>query len=84
MDLIPERAIVRGRDVHMPPDLPDPCFAVPFCPICRGGRMRVTYRTSRLAVCICMECETSLSVPDSAWGRAAVENADPSPGTGET
>lgn len=67
-----------GRDPRVIPDVPDPCFAVPFCPICRVGQMRVTYRTARLAVCVCMNCETSLSVPDSAWARAAADGmADP-------
>lgn len=56
-------------------DTPDPCFAVPFCPICRVGQMRMTYRTSRLAICVCMSCETSLSVPDTAWALAPLPGA---------
>lgn len=60
-----------AADVVPAPETPDPCFVVPFCPICRVGQMRMTYRTNRLAVCVCMNCETSLSVPETAWSRAA-------------
>lgn len=35
----------------------------------------MTYRTSRLAVCVCMGCETSLSVPDTAWNLAPLPAA---------
>lgn len=59
------------------PNFPDPCFVVPFCPICRVGQMRMTYRTARVAVCVCMSCETSLSVPDTAWDKAAPSAAPP-------
>ncbi len=45
--------------------------------------MRMTYRTSRLAVCVCMNCETSLSVPDTAWGRTPAQDpaGESTPGT---
>ena len=62
-----------GRDWHVTQDVPDPCFAVPFCPICGVGQMRMTYRAARLAVCVCMNCETTLSVPDSAWPRTGTD-----------
>ncbi len=55
---------------------PDPCFAVPFCPICRVGQMRMTYRTSRLAICVCISCDTTLSVPDTAWRLAPLPAAE--------
>lgn len=62
------------------PGFPDPCFVVPFCPICRVGQMRMTYRTARVAVCVCMSCETSLSVPDTAWDLAGPLPDPPAPG----
>jgi hypothetical protein len=32
--------------------------------------MKTVYRHSRIAICICTDCDTSVSVPDEAWPKA--------------
>jgi hypothetical protein len=51
-------------------DLPDPCSIVIECPICKAGPMTYARRVEGVAICVCMECETTLSVPDDALRRA--------------
>lgn len=56
-------------------DPPDPCETVPTCPICRIGPMRLARRMERITVCVCMTCETTLSVPNAALERFRRESA---------
>jgi hypothetical protein len=46
--------------------VPEPCEVIPLCPICGIGAMRLARRMERMTVCICMSCDTSLSVPNEA------------------
>jgi hypothetical protein len=50
------------------PSDPEPCNLVPACPICEGA-MRLAYKMRHESVCICIECETTLSVPHPAMKR---------------
>jgi hypothetical protein len=47
----------------------EPCDLVPQCPICKVGPMRLAHRLRLMTVCICMNCDTSLSVPNDALAR---------------
>ena len=47
-------------------DVLEPCDVVPRCPICGISPMRLAPRMERMTVCICMSCDTSLSVPNEA------------------
>ena len=49
------------------PPAPDPCAAVPNCPIC-AGPMEVV-RRAQVHICVCLECGTTLSVTDEAMTR---------------
>ena len=40
-----------------------------FCPVC-DGRMEVVYARNNQQVCVCVDCQTGVTVPASAWERA--------------
>lgn len=46
--------------------VPDPCEVVPFCPVC-GGKMEIVYERPHQKVCVCSDCMSGLTVPQSAW-----------------
>jgi hypothetical protein len=41
------------------------------CPICGSGPMWTVYRVRRMSICLCLQCQTSISVPDEAWERSS-------------
>ena len=43
-----------------------PCDVIETCPICGGG-MEAVYERAHQKVCICRDCNTSISVPFTAW-----------------
>ena len=43
----------------IPPDLPP-------CPVCRE-HLQVVYDRNHQVVAVCVECHTSVTIPDSAW-----------------
>jgi hypothetical protein len=45
---------------------PDPCDVIEICPVC-GGSMEAVYSRDHQKVCICVDCQTSIAVPASAW-----------------
>lgn len=47
-------------------DTPSPCDLVPVCPICRTGAMELARHLQEVAVCVCLFCGTTLSVPNEA------------------
>ncbi len=51
---------------------PEPCEVIPFCPIC-GGKMELVYDRPHQKVCVCSDCHSGLSVPQSAWGIATAK-----------
>lgn len=44
----------------------DPCEVIEICPIC-GGQMEAVYTRVHQKVCVCIDCHTSVTVPQSAW-----------------
>ena len=50
----------------MPSDSPEPCETIELCPVC-AGKMEIAYHTPKMKVCVCVECMTSLSIPNEAW-----------------
>jgi hypothetical protein len=44
----------------------EPCEVAPFCPIC-GGKMQLVYDRPHQKVCVCSDCLSGLTVPQSAW-----------------
>ena len=40
--------------------------ALQSCPIC-GGRMEVVYARNNQQVCVCTDCHSGLTVPNTAW-----------------
>jgi hypothetical protein len=46
-----------------------PCDVVPRCPVCP---LHVAHDHSKLKICVCRACGTSLSIPTEAW--AGTEN----------
>ena len=46
--------------------VPDPCDALPYCPIC-SGKMELVYDRPHQKVCVCSDCLSGLTVPQSAW-----------------
>lgn len=55
-------------------DAPEPCELIPNCPIC-GGKLTIAHAHSKLRICVCKACGTSLSIPDEAWTRARLLRA---------
>lgn len=55
----PARTFVSDR-------LTEPCEIVPNCPICDVGAMTLAARHKDILICVCTECGTSLSVPETA------------------
>ena len=53
----------------MPPAPPEgggnspPC---PQCPVCQG-KMELVYDRSSQQVCVCVDCQTGLTIPAAAW-----------------
>jgi hypothetical protein len=43
-----------------------PCEVVDICPICTG-KMEAVYTRLHQKVCVCVDCHTSITVPQSAW-----------------
>ena len=43
-----------------------PCEVIEVCPICEG-RMEAVYTRVHQKVCVCVDCHTSITVPQSAW-----------------
>jgi hypothetical protein len=50
----------------------DPCDVLRQCPIC-GGLMETVYKRNRQTVCVCVDCRSGLTVPDTAWDVARVK-----------
>lgn len=50
-------------------DAIDPCEIVPNCPVCFSA-LTVAHSHSRLKICVCKVCGTSLTIPDDAFVRA--------------
>lgn len=48
------------------PPKPGPCEVLDICPIC-DGRMETVYSRAHQKVCVCVDCQTSITVPASAW-----------------
>ena len=44
----------------------DPCEVIDVCPICYG-RMETVYDRHSQRVCVCVDCHSGLTVPDTAW-----------------
>ncbi len=44
-----------------------PCEVIEICPIC-SGTMEAVYTRVHQKVCVCVDCHTSITVPQSAWG----------------
>lgn len=44
----------------------EPCEVLRECPIC-GGLMETVYSRNRQKVCVCVDCRSGLTVPDTAW-----------------
>ena len=42
------------------------CDVIQVCPICTG-HMEVVYSRLHQKVCVCVDCHTSITVPQSAW-----------------
>lgn len=47
---------------------------IPSCPVC-DGRMVRAYDRYRQQVCVCTDCNTSISIPASAWRVASAKRA---------
>lgn len=47
---------------------------IPACSICEG-RMVLAYDRYQQKVCVCTDCNTSISIPGSAWGVASDKRA---------
>ena len=43
-----------------------PCEVIQVCPIC-SGHMEAVYTRVHQKVCVCVDCHTSITVPQSAW-----------------
>jgi len=43
-----------------------PCEIIEICPIC-NGKMDAVYTRVHQKVCVCVDCHTSITVPQSAW-----------------
>ena len=67
------------RWVVMSDATPEPCEIVPNCPIC-STKLRVAHSHSKLKICVCHECGTSLSIPDDAWTQARMMAKRQTPG----
>jgi hypothetical protein len=50
----------------------DPCEVIEVCPIC-DGRMETVYNRNHQKVCVCIDCHSGLTVPDTAWNVARVK-----------
>jgi hypothetical protein len=50
---------------HASGDSPDPCDVAPLCPIC-NGKMEVVYYRPHQKVCVCVDCQSGLTVPAAA------------------
>jgi hypothetical protein len=44
---------------------PEPCDIVPFCPVC-SAPMHQAHKLQTLHICVCLACETTLTVTDEA------------------
>lgn len=42
------------------------CEVIEICPIC-SGTMEAVYTRVHQQVCVCVDCHTSITVPQSAW-----------------
>ena len=56
-----------------------PLEVISVCPVC-AGKMDCVYQASKVRICVCLDCMTSLSVPVEAWDvarqkRAATESS---------
>ena len=47
----------------------DPCDVVPNCPVCFSA-LTVAHAHSKIKICVCRACGTSLTIPDEAFVRA--------------
>ena len=48
------------------PVQPGPCEVIDICPIC-SGPMEAVYMRAHQKVCVCVDCHTSITVPQTAW-----------------
>jgi transcription elongation factor Elf1 len=50
-----------------PDQLPTPCEITPDCPICQSpNSMTLAAHHKEIIICVCIECGTSMSVPEAA------------------
>jgi hypothetical protein len=45
---------------------PEPCEVIQVCPVC-DGQMETVYERGHQKVCVCKDCHSGLTVPNSAW-----------------
>ena len=59
------------------PDAPkgDP-RELPACPICQG-KMETVYDRHHQKVCVCVDCRSGVTVPNSAWDVVRAKRAKP-------
>lgn len=57
---------------HSDPKRGEPCEVIEVCPIC-GGKMQTVYSRHQQKVCVCVDCHSGLTVPDTAWTIARVK-----------
>jgi hypothetical protein len=50
-------------------DEPDPCEVIPHCPVC-ASPLEVAHNHSKIKICVCKGCGTSLTIPNEAFLRA--------------
>jgi hypothetical protein len=62
--------------VNIDPKTPAPCEVLEVCPIC-GGLMEAVYSRAHQKVCVCIDCHTSITVPDQAWDAMRGRSNDP-------
>jgi hypothetical protein len=51
-----------------------PCEVIEICPIC-SGPLEAVYTRVHQKVCVCVDCHTSITVPQSAWRVKAAKNS---------
>ena len=61
---------VNPLDADQPQE--QPCEVMQVCPIC-DGRMETVYSRNQNKVCVCVDCHSGLTVPDTAWEIARVK-----------
>ena len=59
---------VKGNETFQPGS----CDVVEVCPIC-AGKMETVYSRNHQKVCVCVDCHSSITVPQSAWAIKATK-----------